>query len=75
MDNSTPELEAAWTKKKHIIHEEDIISRIPSTVIGGDTLLRDNPISFPVQDAKLSETPAVSVTVPIPASPTEQSGT
>jgi len=67
MDGATPELEAAWTKKKHIVHEEDIIACIPSTVIGGDTLLRDNPVSFPVQDGKLGlvERPAVTVTIAV----------
>ena len=57
MDDATPELEKLWTKKKHIVHEEDIISSIPSTVIGGDTLLRDNPVSFPVQDGKMGLVP------------------
>lgn len=68
MDDATPELEAALTKKKHIVHEEDIISSIPSTVIGGDTLLRDNPVTFPVRDGKvgLVERPAISVTIAAP---------
>ena len=34
MDGATPEQEAHWTKRKHIVHEEDITSRIPSVVIG-----------------------------------------
>jgi hypothetical protein len=68
MDDATPELEASWTRKKHIVHEEDIIASIPSTVIGGDTLLRDNPVCFPVQDGKagLVERPAIVVTVASP---------
>jgi len=68
MDDATPELEKLWTKKKHIVHEEDIISSIPSTVIGGDTLLRDNPVSFPVQDGKMGlvERPAITVTIAAP---------
>ncbi len=72
MDDATPEQEDQWTKKKHIVHEEDIVALIPSVVIGGDTLLRDNPISFPVHDGKagLVETPAVSVTIAVPVSAT-----
>lgn len=74
MDDATPELKNLWTKKKHIVHEEDIISSIPSTVIGGDTLLRDNPISFPVQDGKIGlvERPAITVAIaaPLPESDT-----
>ncbi|HTF61797.1 MAG TPA: hypothetical protein VK638_03695 [Edaphobacter sp.] len=66
MDDATPELEASWTKKKHIVHEEDIVSRIDSMVIGGDTLLRDNPVSFPVHNTKMIDTPAVTLTVPVP---------
>jgi hypothetical protein len=30
MDDASPELEAQWTKKKHLVHEEDIISRVSS---------------------------------------------
>jgi hypothetical protein len=72
MDDATPELEASWTRKKHIVHEEDIISSIPLTVIGSDTLLRDNPVSFPVQDGKIGlvEKPAIviSIAAPLPES-------
>jgi hypothetical protein len=70
MDDATPEQEAQWTKKKHIVHEEDIVAAIPSVVIGGDTLLRDNPISFPVHDGKVGqvEMPAVAVTISVPVS-------
>jgi len=73
MDDATPELQAQWTNKKHIVHEEDIISRLPEIVIGGDTILRDNPISYPVHDGKsgLRDTPAVTVTVALPNSVTE----
>jgi hypothetical protein len=67
MDDPTPQLEAAWTKRKHIVHEEDIIAHIPSTVIGGDTLLRDNPVCFPVQNGReIVEIPAVTVNVALP---------
>lgn len=67
MDDSTPQLEALWTKRKHIVHEEDIIAHIPSTVIGGDTLLRDNPVCFPVQNGRETvEIPAVTVNVALP---------
>jgi hypothetical protein len=72
MDDATHELEASWTRKKHIVHEEDIISSIPLTVIGSDTLLRDNPVSFPVQDGKIGlvEKPAIviSIAAPLPES-------
>jgi hypothetical protein len=67
MDGGTPEQQAHWVNKKHIVHEEDIISRIPSVVIGADTILRENPISYPVQEGGESrDTPAVMVTVPVP---------
>lgn len=68
MDEGTPEQEAQWVNKKHIVHEEEILSVIPSTVIGGDTILRDNPVSYPVQDAERGvwDTPATSVTIPVP---------
>ena len=67
MDDSTPQLEALWTKRKHIVHEEDIIAHIPSTVIGGDTLLRDNPVCFLVQNGReIVEIPAVTVNVALP---------
>ena len=69
MDGGTPEQQAHWTGKKQIVPEEDIISRLPSVVIGADTLLRDNPISYPVQDAQagLTDTPAVTVTIAVPS--------
>jgi hypothetical protein len=67
MDDPTAELEKAWTKRKHIVHEEDIIAHIPSTVIGGDTLLRDNPICFLVHNGRETvEIPAVTVSVALP---------
>lgn len=72
MDDPTPQLEAAWTKRKHIVHEEEIIALIPSTVIGGDTLLRDNPVSYPVQNGRetveiLAVTLSIAFPVPHPA--------
>jgi hypothetical protein len=69
MDDPTPQQMAQWTNKKHIVHEEDIMSLIPSTVIGAETLLRDNPISYPVHDARTGErdTPAINVSVAIPS--------
>jgi hypothetical protein len=68
MDDATNELQAAWTNKKHIVHEEDIISKIPRVVIGGDTILRDNPVSYPVHNMMREpyEIPAVTVTIPFP---------
>jgi len=74
MDKATPELQAAWTNKKHIVHEEDIIAMLPEVLIGGDTLLRDHPISYPVQNSGTSpsEVPAITVTVPLPIPDQEQ---
>lgn len=68
MDDPTSEQKAHWTNKKHIVHEEDIMSSIPSVVIGAETILRDNPISYPVHDLKKGErdTPAITVTIPVP---------
>src|ERR1039458_4573334 len=68
MDDATPSQQAQWTNKKHIVHEEDIIAAIPSVVIGADTILRDNPVSYPVQDANggVRETPAITVTMAVP---------
>jgi hypothetical protein len=66
MDDPTPQLEAQWTKKKHIVPEGDIICIIPNTVIGGATLLRDNPV-YPIRDERGErEIPAVEVSVPLP---------
>ncbi len=67
MDDATPDQNIQWINKKHIVHEEDIMSKIPSVFIGGDTILRDNPISYPVQDGQAArDTPAVTVTVAVP---------
>ncbi len=68
MDDATPDQQAHWTNKKHIVHEEDIMFQLPSVVIGADTILRDNPVSYPVQDAKegLRDTAAVTVTIAVP---------
>jgi hypothetical protein len=68
MDDATAEQQSYWISQKHIVHEEDIISAIPTVVIGGDTILRDNPISYPVNDLKRGvwDTPAVVVTIPFP---------
>jgi hypothetical protein len=70
MDDATPEQQKHWTSRKHIVHEEDIIAAVPSVVIGRDTILRDNPISYPVQDLQQGvwEIPAVAVTIPVPLS-------
>jgi len=67
MDDPTPELEAQWTRRKYIVPENDIICIIPRTFIGQETLLRDNPICYPVRGLHAeSETPAVEVTIPFP---------
>jgi hypothetical protein len=69
MDDATPEQQKRWTNKKHIVNEEDIISLIPTVLIGGDTILRENPPSYPVQNGSTErDTPAVIVTIPLPAS-------
>jgi hypothetical protein len=79
MDDATIEQKKNWVNKKHIVHEEDISSRIPSVFIGGDTILRDNPISYPVQDGLQgsTDTPALTVTIRVPkqSSDGEKEGT
>ena len=73
IDDATPQQEAAWTKKKHIIPEREISCVISSMLIGRDTLLRDNPICFPVQNGKdVVEIPAVTVNVALPISETSE---
>lgn len=69
MDDSTPQLEAHWVNKKHIIPEEDIISIIPRVVIGADTILRENPVCYPIHDPQhgMYEIPALTVTVAVPS--------
>lgn len=69
MDDATDDQKKHWIGRKHIAHEEDISSTIGAEFIGADTLLRDNPISYPVNDGKdgLREIPAVTVTVSMPA--------
>ena len=72
MNDATPEQEQYWTNRKHIVHEEDIIGSVPSVVIGADTILRDNPISYPVHDAEgQREFQAMTVTIAVPKSATE----
>lgn len=68
MDGATPEEEAQWINRKHIVSELDIAALIPRVVIGADTILRDNPVSFPVHDPKLGvvEIPAITATVAVP---------
>jgi hypothetical protein len=44
-----------------------------ATVIGGETLLRDNPVCYPVRDMHGErEIPAVGVTIPFPVPGTQQ---
>jgi hypothetical protein len=67
MDDASPEQQSHWTNKKHIVPEEDIIAAVPSVLIGADTILRDNPICYPVRDIKgVSIVPAVTITVALP---------
>jgi hypothetical protein len=69
MDDATPQQEAQWTKKKHIVPEAEISCLISSVLIGRDTLLRDNPICFPVQNGReVVEVPAVTVNIALPLS-------
>lgn len=70
MDDPTLEQQSHWANKKHIVHEEDIVAMLPSVLVGADTILRDNPISYPVQDVKqgLRDIPAVTVTIAVPTS-------
>ena len=65
--DSTPALDTAWLNKKHIVHEADIFCGLPSVFIGRETLLRENPVCFPVRNMNgLSEAPAVIVSVALP---------
>jgi len=69
MDDATPQLEAQWTKKKHIVPEGEISGLLSSVLIGRDTLLRDNPICFPVQNGRqVVEIPAVTASIALPVS-------
>jgi hypothetical protein len=74
MDGATPEQEAAWIRKKHIIQESSISCLNTSVLIGKDTLLRDNPICFPVKNGnETTEIPAVTVSVALPVPLLEES--
>ena len=65
--DSTPALDTAWLNKKHIVHETDIFCGLPSVFIGRETLLRENPVSFPVRNRNgLSEVPAAMISVALP---------
>jgi hypothetical protein len=67
IDNATPEQDAHWARKKHIVPEVEISCLVPSVLIGRDTLLRDNPISYPVQNGRdVEEIPAVTVSIALP---------
>ena len=67
MDDPTPEQKQHWTNKKHIVHEEDIMSKFSTVLIGADSILRENPPSFPVQNGRdATEVLAVIVPVPLP---------
>jgi hypothetical protein len=74
MDDPTPALEAQWTRRKYIVPENDIRCSIASTFIGQETLLRDNPVCYPVSHGLHgdSEIPAVQVTVPFPVNQSSQ---
>ena len=73
MDDSTPAQEAQWTNKKIIVPENDILCIIPRTFIGQETLLRDNPVCYPVRDLHGErEIPAVAVTIALPVAQPRQ---
>jgi hypothetical protein len=65
IDGGTDQQRGYWLNRKHLVHEDAISCSIPSVVIGHDTLLRDNPVCYPVQDVKGNfEIPAIVVTAP-----------
>lgn len=65
--DSTPALDSAWLHKNHIVYETDIFCGLPYVFIGRETLLRENPVCFPVRNMNgLSEAPAVMVSVALP---------
>jgi hypothetical protein len=65
--DSTPTLDMAWLNKKHIVHETDISCFLPAVFIGRETLLRENPVCFPVRNINgLSEVPAAMISVALP---------
>jgi hypothetical protein len=67
IDDATPEQETHWARKKHIVPEVEISCLITTVLIGRDTLLRDNPISYPVQNGReVEEIPAVTVSIALP---------
>jgi hypothetical protein len=67
MDDATPQQEAHWTKKKHLVPEGEISCLISSVLIGRDTLLRENPICYPVQNGReVVEIPALTVSIALP---------
>jgi len=67
MDDATPEQEAHWTKKKHIVPETAFSCIVGSVLIGRETLLRDNPVCFPVQNGReVQEIPAVTLSIALP---------
>ena len=71
MQDATPEQLAQWTNKKFIAPENEIVATIPRTLIGADTILKDNPVSYPVQNGRdVVETPSVTVTISLPSTPT-----
>jgi hypothetical protein len=76
VDNLSPEAQAHWKNKKHLVHEEDIISRLSTVLIGAETILRECPISYPVQDVGAPvEVPAVLISVPVPMPTMDQNAT
>lgn len=65
--DSTAALDTGWLNKKHIVHETDIFCSLPAVFIGRETLLRENPVCFPVRNINgLSEVPAAIISVALP---------
>ena len=67
IDDATPEQEAHWARRKHIVPEREISCLIPSVLIGRETLLRENPVCYPVQNGReVVEIPALTVSIALP---------
>ena len=52
MDGATPQHEQQWVNKNDYSRSGTFLCLMSSVVIGADTILRDNPICYPVQQTK-----------------------
>ncbi len=67
IDNATPEQEAHWARRKHLVPEREISCLISSVLIGRETLLRENPVCYPIQNGReVVEIPALTVSIALP---------